>query len=90
MKDPDEQLAYDQRKIDKANKRRSTSSFNYESAGGNYIPTKIQYDFCFKNFHLFLTQDEKAAANEVMYGYSCNEKIHHDYIYIVNEKIRNK
>jgi hypothetical protein len=79
---------YEARKQAKAEKRRSTSNFDYDKAGGEYVPTKAQYDFCFNNMDLFVTNEEETAANMVMSGYSCNEKVHHDYIHIVNEKIR--
>lgn len=79
---------YNQRKEEKAEKRRSTSKFDYEKAGGEYIPTKAQHDFCFDNAHLATTGEMKAAFNIVMYGYICQEKVDHDMIHIVNELIR--
>ena len=88
MQDPAEAAAYEQRKTDKANKRRSTSQFDYEKAGGSYVPTKFQHDFCFYHPEKFVTMEEKTAMTEVMYGYSCSEKVHHDSIHIVNEKRR--
>jgi hypothetical protein len=80
--------AYFSRKEARSEKRRSTSRYDYGSAGGYYVPTKTQNDFCMENIHLFAPGEEMSAANNVMYGYSCNEKIHHDYIHAVNEKIR--
>ena len=71
-------------------KRRSKSKYNYETAGGSYIPTKAQHDFCFYNPELFITIEEEEAKNEVMMGYINNEKIKHDYIHVVNELMRNK
>ena len=88
MKDPTEQQAYDERQKEKANKRRATSSFDYESAGGRYVPTKEQHDFCFNHSELFTTIEEQVAMNEVTSGYLFNEKVNHDYIHIVNVKIR--
>ena len=88
MKDPGEQAAYYQRKNTKEEKRRSTSDFDYEKAGGNYVPTRAQYDFCMNHYELFETSKEKDAANFVISAFSLNEKVHHDYIHIVNEKIR--
>ena len=38
---------------------------------------------------LFKTSEEKDAANQVIPAYTNNEKVHHDCIHIVNEKIRN-
>ena len=80
--------AYEDRKKAKAEKRRSGSSFDYETAGGFFIPTKAQHDFCLSRNDLFVTSEEANAANEVMYGYTCQEKVSHDSIHIVNEKIR--
>jgi len=88
MKDPEFERAYYDRKEQAAKKRRSTSNFDYQTAGGNYVPTKIQYDFCMDHLKLFVSPEEKTAMNEVIYGYGCVEKIHHDNIHIVNEKIR--
>jgi hypothetical protein len=88
MSDPAEQAAYNARKEEKAKKRRAGSKFDYGSAGGNYVPTLAQYNFCFYNMSSFVTKEEQEAANQVMYGYTTKEKVHHDYIHIVNEKIR--
>jgi hypothetical protein len=82
---------YNQRKAEKAEKRRSTSQFDYEKAGGNYLPTTAQNDFCFFAIReMILTAQQSEAINQVLYGYSCGEKIHHDYIHIVNELMRTK
>ena len=89
MQNPVEKEAYEKRKEDKIIKRRSTSKFDYDSAGGYYVPTKNQYDFAIKNIHLFKTSEEEDAANQVIAAYTNNEKVHHDCIHIVNEKIRN-
>lgn len=86
MQNPVEREAYEKRKQDKIIKRRSTSKFDYDSAGGYYIPTKNQYDFTINNLHLFKTSEEEDAANQVMAAYVNNEKVHHDCIHIVNEK----
>ena len=88
MKNPDEKLKYEKDKEEKANKRREKSKFDYNTAGGEYIPTKIQYDFVMKNSNLFNTSEEKDAMNKVIYGYTTKEKVHHDNIHIVNDKIR--
>lgn len=88
MKDPSEAAAYEARKQEKLQKKRAGSKFDYNSAGGNYVPTREQHDFCFNNMHLFEGLEEENAANEVMRGFSCNEKIHHDFIHVVNEKRR--
>ena len=90
MADPIEKEAYEQRKIDRENNRRSKSRFNYHSAGGCYIPTESQYNFCMANMHLFDTSEKSSAANEVIFGYTCNEKVNHDSIHVVNEVIRNQ
>jgi len=89
MQDPEQRAAYEKAKEEKAAKRRASSKFDYNSAGGYYIPTEVQYSFAMKHMKLFNTPEEKDAANQVIYGYINKEKIHHDYIHIVNEKMRN-
>jgi hypothetical protein len=88
MQDPAERAAYEQRKLERANKRRATSKFDYNSAGGMYVPTRVQYDFCMSHLDLFDTPQEMNAANSVISGFACAMKVHHDDIHIVNEKIR--
>ncbi len=90
MQDPVEATAYQARKEARANKRRQTSKFGYNSAGGSYIPTRIQFDYCLANSSSSMPIDIQVAFNEVMFGYSNMEKVHHDYIHIVNEHIRNR
>lgn len=80
---------YYARKEKKLKKNRATSKFNYNTAGGNYIPTKSQYEFCMNNTNLFKTSEEKKAINIVIFGYTNHEKVHHDFIHVINEKIRN-
>jgi len=55
----------------------------------NFVPTKEQHDFCLEYINLFVTSEEKEAVGAVMYGYSCNEKVNHSHIHIINEKRRN-
>jgi len=81
--------AYYERKIAKQEKNRTSSKFDYDSAGGYYVPTESQYDFCMKNMHLFKTDDELSAMNKVICSYMNNMKTHHDDIHIVNEIMRN-
>lgn len=88
MKDPLERAAYEDNKRVKLEKRRAASQFDYETSGGEYVPTQAQSDFCVSHMGAFSTPAENLAAQEVIRGYSCNEKIAHDYIHIVNEKIR--
>lgn len=86
MQDSDFAASYYEAKAEKAAKRRATSKFNYESAGGYYVPTKEQHDAAFKCFdELKLTPQQEEACNRVISGYSLNEKIYHDNIHIVNE-----
>lgn len=88
MADPEFSAVYYQRQADKAAKKRATSTFDYTTAGGMYMATKVQHDFCLQNSELFQTIEEQSARNQVIYSYTCSEKIHHDNIHIVNEKIR--
>ena len=88
MKDDKHAGAYNERKAQKALKRRKTSKYDYNTAGGQYIPTTAQNEAAFKMLQKDASQEQKEAANMILYGYSCNEKIHHDYIHVVNEYIR--
>ena len=88
MKDPQFAADYYAKKEVKANKRRSTSNFDYEKAGGNYVPTENQYKFALNHCSDVITDEQKNACNIVIYGYNCNEAVHHDSIHIVNELIR--
>ena len=90
MQNPTEAAAYAARKITRENNQRAKSKFDYRSAGGEYIPTKAQYDFCFANPQLFTTDEQSEARNQVLFGYSCREKVHHDHIHIINELIRDQ
>jgi hypothetical protein len=82
---------YYKRKAEKADRRRSKSKFDYESAGGNYVPTKTQageaYNFLITKT---MTSEEIEACQMVFSAYGLNEKCDHDYIHIVNELIRKK
>lgn len=82
--------AYHQRKEQRAETRRSTSKFDYQTAGGEYIPTGSQNKAAFELLNLNPTPEQKEACNMVLYGYSCKEKVHHDFIHLINEYIRNK
>lgn len=84
MKDPNEQAAYYARQSERAEKRRLSSRFDYASAGGNYIPTQAQYECAVNNIGTGIDND----CNMVIYGYTCQEKVHHDHIHVINELIR--
>jgi len=87
MQDPVEKAEYEARKIAKADKRRAGSKFDYESAGGYYVPTEEQYkDAFYMMLHdKELTQEQQQACNMVMSGFTMQDKVHHDNIHIVNE-----
>jgi len=82
--------SYNNRKREKEEKRRASSKFDYRTAGGSYIPTKVQHDFCLEMVGEDLTSEQENACNIVASGYACNEKVDHDFIHIVNELIRNR
>lgn len=80
---------YYARKEARAEKRRASSAFDYQSAGGSYVPTKFQNDKAFEFLtNKELTPEQRDACNMVISAYSCNEKVHHDYIHVVNELAR--
>lgn len=82
MQDPTERQAYEDRKSAKADKRRAGSIYDYNTAGGYYTPTKDQYDTAMSIVGKGI---EDEAANMVIFGYSCGEKVHHDFIHRINE-----
>ena len=84
MKDPDEAAAYEARKNARQEKRRSESKLAFTTAGGFYVPTKEQYDFALMNVCRITNSEHEDAFNEVIYGYTCNSKVLHDSIHIVN------
>ena len=87
MQNPEFAKTYYERKAAREAKKRATSLFDYESAGGMYLATEYQFDFCMKNYGN-LTKEQKEAADMVMFSFNCKEKIHHDSIHIINELIR--
>ena len=87
--DPVYAANYYARKELKKEKNRQNSKFDYTSAGGYYIPTREQWLFVMNNPDLFVSEDDRSAANMVATCYSIGEKCHHDYIHIVNEIRRN-
>lgn len=89
MQDPTERAEYEQRKATRADRRRFGSKFDYNSAGGMYVPTQNQYDCAMRYLQTKeLTHEQQEACNMVMSAYSCQDKVHHDYIHIVNELVR--
>ena len=82
---------YEANKQAKIDKKRSKSKFDYNTAGGSYVPTMVQHN---NAFHFLetktLTDEQSQACNEIIYGYTCQEKVNHDSIHIVNELIRNQ
>lgn len=93
MADPVQKAEYLQNKTNKQAKKRiannKTSQFDYSTAGGMYIPTKIQYDKSLEILGSRNVSDAlRDACDQVFYGYINKMKIHHDHIHIINEKIR--
>jgi hypothetical protein len=81
---------YYQRKKKVAERKRLASKFDYQTAGGDYVPTKAQFEAAFDLLNLNPTAEQKEACDMVLYGYSCKEKVHHDFIHLVNDYIRSK
>lgn len=89
MKDPAEQAAYNDRKAGKAANRRAGSRYDYNIAGGNYIPTREQYNFAMAAIiEMTLSPEQENACSMVISAFNCNEPTHHDNIHIVNEMRR--
>lgn len=83
MQDSEERVAYEEH-------RRLRNS--YEGFKDKFfIPTKLQYNFAMNSLQTQnLTPEQEDACNQVSFGYINNEKIHHDYIHIINEMRRSK
>jgi len=89
MQDAGERTAYEARKQAKADKRRAGSKFDYSTAGGEYVPTQYQYVQAIRFLaNNQLTPEQFDACTMVINAYTSNERVHHDYIHIVNELIR--
>ena len=86
MQDPTERQHYESRKAVKSEARRANSQFDYNSAGGKYVPHKYQYESAEEMLQSgALTIEQIEAAELVISAYACNQSVHHDYIHIVNE-----
>jgi len=89
MQDPEYREAYETRKTANVEKRRQSSKYDYASAGGQYMPTEIQYNAAME-LMASGTMQQQDAARMVIYGFTCSEKVDHDHIHIINEYIRSK
>jgi hypothetical protein len=89
MNNPMEKAAYEERKTQKAEKRRADSKYDYDSAGGYYKATETQYKAACSLILDAETESQKEACNMVIMAYNCGEKCHHDHIHVINEHIRN-
>lgn len=85
MQDPEFRRDYEERKQKRAEKRRAKSKFDYEKAGGFYIPTQFQYESAHKLLNSHPTKEQEEACFFVISGYLDGSKVHHDYIHLVNE-----
>lgn len=84
--DPEYASDYYARKEARKAKNRAGSRFDYDSAGGFYVPTLEQYNAAMRFVGRGdLTWDQLDACSQVIGGYTCQERTHHDYIHIVNE-----
>lgn len=81
MKDPEEQAIYLERKHAK-NSYNPNDSRSF--ANRCFIPTQFQYEVAVNMLGKDLTDEQKHAAKIVMSGYSCQDKVHHNYIHIIN------
>ena len=88
MQDSEFARAYLERKEKRAEHRRATSAYDYETAGGYYVPTELQYKAALTLGAMTKDLKVKEACNWVLYGYDSKERVHHDYIHVVNEFIR--
>lgn len=89
MQDPEYEKAYLQRKEKRAASRRKNSDYDYSSAGGSFVPTRIQYQLATVILEQSKDSNLRHSARIVTSGYGNNEKVHHDHIHVVNEFGRN-
>lgn len=85
MQDPIQKQIYEENKRAKNTYSDNSRSFKHKS----FIPTSSQYENALKFTTIELNGEQSNACNQVIYGYTCQEKIHHDYIHIINEMTRN-
>jgi hypothetical protein len=85
MKDPDEKKAYEERKYAK---NHYIPDDPRSFANKSFIPTKEQNNYVRSIYNNDITSEQKEAYDQVIYGYGCQEKIHHDYIHIINSMRR--
>lgn len=83
--DPEYAKAYNERKRKREEKRRAESKYDYNSAGGYYIPTREQHDAAWELLDNTMDSDIQDSCNQVIFGYTCKEKIFHDHIHVINE-----
>jgi len=60
---------------------------SFVPAGDYRLPSKEQHDFCLNNYDLFSNPVILNAANVVIVGYLCGEKVPHGFIRVVNDMI---
>ncbi len=77
MQDPTEKEAYEARKREKA------LYDNWKDK--DFVPTKEQYEYAMQHVHKINNHEHETAFNQVMYGFTCNEKVNHAYIHVVNQ-----
>lgn len=83
--DPEYAREYLNRKHAKTTYSDDPRSFKHRE----FVPTQMQYNEAARFLGTKeLTEEQKTACNQVMYGYSCQEKVHHDHIHIVNSMTR--
>jgi hypothetical protein len=77
MKNEDEKLAY--------LKRKESKKLYANWKDKDFVPTKFQYEYALKlKSNENISETVNNACNQIMYGFSCNEKINHFFIHIIN------
>lgn len=86
MKDPEFIKHYFEKTEKTEIKRRAESEFGPGTVEEYYVPLKIQYDAAIELLSSKICSlEQMAACNQIMFGYTNNEKIHRSYIHKVNE-----
>ena len=79
MKNPEEQTAYLERKKIKNSYVGFKDKF--------FVPTKMQYDFAMSILSNGLSEMSHVTANAcnfIISAWVCQDKVHHDYIHVIN------
>jgi len=71
----------------KVKKRNPRAVLNGLPADDYSLPTQEQHDFCLSNYDSFRDSVVLNAANIIIVGFMCQEKVHEKFLRIVNAMV---